>query len=629
MRYLHFVTEVCEWTEGRLARGDLAARAHATFGPTNPRARENLARLFEALDTWCGEGTRAFVERYLALDRHERDRVTIYPSRGESHVDLFGACCMSYGALVGQARAFSLERTLLYAALVHRAEKTAEFPRRLRVLRNLLKASEGAIRADATTELVAVVRRFVIDGDLTRLQPFNARQAEEERQKAKLLVAHPDLAPTLFKLEDHPLLRGCLAAFTLDASAFAAHAEAFELLFGDKALRRALTGALLACGEYARSLQGYEHRFQFGSGSKEKDEVWRRLLSGSELRGLDGTRRTLTALLDRFSATEGESAQRLDAITRAWLAERESVGEFDWRYYLVKYPAMREGDSGIYVGLNGSLGYSLCMLFKLRLSSHYRDPYVLAILRASGAPAGSVRDPWFTGYEHLPRWLHLERSGVELRCSPSRIELSAPTREGHAAAFAEVCARHGVKVDGALHVLEVPQVSHEGATSTHGTASNWAPRWCATSSPPGVERGTREALLPRVRRAARSSSAEGVTSDGWRSPARGRDRAAGAEATVDGAPDRLFFLETPPSGEAAHRIVAERDAWKSALVALEAEDIATWNLGDGWPVLWATRDMSSPLEADDQTAAVTAFFRERVAAAKRHGLVARYLAAAE
>ena len=123
---------------------------------------------------------------------------------------------------------------------------------------------------------------------------------------------------------------------------------------------------------------------------------------------------------------------------------------------------MREGDSGIYVGLNGSLGYSPCMLSKLRLSSHYRDPYVLAILRESGAPAGTVRDPWFTGYEHIPRWLHLERSGVELRCSPSRIELVAPTRASHAAAFADVRARHGVQVDRALHVLEVPQVSHGG-----------------------------------------------------------------------------------------------------------------------------------------------------------------------
>ena len=26
---------------------------------------------------------------------------------------------------------------------------------------------------------------------------------------------------------------------------------------------------------------------------------------------------------------------------------------FDWRYYLVKYPSMREGDTGIYYGVDG------------------------------------------------------------------------------------------------------------------------------------------------------------------------------------------------------------------------------------------------------------------------------------
>ena len=53
----------------------------------------------------------------------------------------------------------------------------------------------------------------------------------------------------------------------------------------------------------------------------------------------------------------------------SWLAEREQRTFFDWRYYLVKYPAMRgsrderrEGRTGIYWGVDGELGYSLCML---------------------------------------------------------------------------------------------------------------------------------------------------------------------------------------------------------------------------------------------------------------------------
>lgn len=99
------------------------------------------------------------------------------------------------------------------------------------------------------------------------------------------------------------------------------------------------------------------------------------------------------------------------------------------------------------------------------------------------------------------------------------------------------------------------------------------------------------------------------------------------QATADGAPDLLFFLETPPSKEAARRIHSERAAWEAALVSLREEGATSWHLGDGWPVLRATRDLRTLLDAEDQTAAVTAFFRDCLAAAKRHGLTARYLAA--
>jgi hypothetical protein len=99
------------------------------------------------------------------------------------------------------------------------------------------------------------------------------------------------------------------------------------------------------------------------------------------------------------------------------------------------------------------------------------------------------------------------------------------------------------------------------------------------------------------------------------------------QATADGAPDLLFFLETPPTKEAARRIHSERAAWEEGLVALRAESAANWHLGEGWPVLRATLDLRTLLDAEDQTAAATAFFRECLAAAKRHGLIARYLAA--
>ena len=463
MRYLLFVTEVCEWTEKRAAVGEVEARAFAAFGPSNPHARAHLDLLFSALDAWCGDDPpRAFFARLLTIDRHEPAKLTLYAGRGGDRVDLFAACCRSYGNGNKASRDFSLARTLLlYAAVVHRIGKTTEFPRRLRTLRNLIEASGDAISSETMPSLLPVVRRFVIDGDLDALQHFKKRQVEEERQKAKLLTTHPDLAPALCRLEDHPLLRGCLAAFALDLEpdVFARRAAAFEELFADKALRGALTGALLACGDYAQPIPRFTHRFQFGSASQ--GDTWSGLFDGSGRGGDDDLRHALATLLDQVAFAEGEMAQRLDAVSRAWLAEREAAQELDWRYYFVKYPAMREGTSGIYVGLNGRFGYSLCMLDKVRLSSNYRDPYLSAIMQQSGAPASAVRDPWpwFTGYENVPRWMRLARSGGALRCVESGIALQPSKTPAHTDSFAEVCARHGVGVDG---VMKVPQITRDG-----------------------------------------------------------------------------------------------------------------------------------------------------------------------
>lgn len=466
MRYLHFVTEVCEWMGGDVGSGDPEARAEAAFGPSTSRAADNLRMLFDAFDAWCGEDIPAFFARHLTLERHAPETVTIFAGAGEKTVNLLDACCRSYGAFNGGSRVFSLDRALLlYATLVHRIEKTAEFPRRLRVLRNLIEATGGE-RSEAMPSLLPVVRRFVIDGDLDALQHFHKGQVEEERQKARLLAARPDLAPSLLRLEDHPLLRGCLAAFTLDVdpAVFARRAVVFEELFSGKALHRALTGALLACGDYAQRLPRFDHRFQFGSVTQ--GNTWRALFDGSGRSGIEGTRRALAALLDRVATEEGGMAQRLDAVTRVWLAQREAAAEFDWRYYMVKYPAMREGASGIYVGLNKSLGYSLCMLDKTQMNSNYRDPYLSAIMQRSGAPKSAVYDlDKFSGPETTPRWLRLTRSGGALRCVESGFQLGAPQALGLSDVFAEVCARYRVGADG---LMKVPQVARQGGlVDTH------------------------------------------------------------------------------------------------------------------------------------------------------------------
>ena len=338
---------------------------------------------------------------------------------------------------------------LLFAAVVHLARKSGDFPRRLRVLRNLIEASADGLSAEAMPTLLASVRRYVVDGTLSTIAGFHRGQLDEEIAKAAFLAAHPALAPTLFALEDHPLLRGCLAAFSLDASVFAARAVAFERVFADRSAWDELTGSLLACGDYGQTLR-YD-RWRLGSSSDS--EVWGELLTRPDRGASAGLLAALGTLLDHVASSTGSLRETLRSVSDAWLASREGAGEFDWRYYLVKYPAMREGASGVYVDPFDH-GFDLCMLRGSKLSGYYRDPYLLAAWRLSGVDAARAPDGWFRGYEE--RWLALTRSGASLRFVGRGIELRPPPAPANRAVFDQFCVVHGVGPD---HHITVPQVA--------------------------------------------------------------------------------------------------------------------------------------------------------------------------
>jgi hypothetical protein len=55
---------------------------------------------------------------------------------------------------------------------------------------------------------------------------------------------------------------------------------------------------------------------------------------------------------------------------------------------------MPEGTTGIYFGVDGMLGYSICMLRTKFLSGWYQDPILLELWRSSGV-GDKVEDPWF------------------------------------------------------------------------------------------------------------------------------------------------------------------------------------------------------------------------------------------
>src|SRR5699024_4325621 len=290
--------------------------------------------------------------------------------------NLLRRCLQTFGDVRGRrARVFSLGHSLLlYGILLHRSYVTEDFRIRLRTLRNLIAASEYIIRLDTMPALLRDVERVIRDGDLTTLERFTHDARHDETRKQEFLSDHPQLRRVLNRLEDNPVLLGRLAVFDLEPSLIEDRAKTFERVFADHHSWPLLTGALLASGDYYRRRPRWSQRF-FGTGRAESISVWQNLLGTGTFNDLEKTRQVLMGFLDRISgATDLVSAY--SGIMDVWLAERDAREHFDWRYYLVKYPAMRSGWSGQYMSEDGQPGYRLCMLKRTRMTSYYRDPYL-------------------------------------------------------------------------------------------------------------------------------------------------------------------------------------------------------------------------------------------------------------
>ena len=449
MNYFAFVLEICEWREGR-SRSDAPIRperrAQELFGENNPRHREHLAFFFDALDVWADEpDIRATFEAFFTISA-STPGIRLFGASPQ--VNLFRACCERYGATRGTVRAYSLTDTqLLYATLVHRIHRTPDAARRLRQLRNVNEASQFELRVQNMPKLIAEVEDFMRSGSLDALATFNQNQVADEHDKQEFLAEHPELEPAIQQLEDQPILRGTLAAFDLDAATVAPRAAAFEAAFAPEHWP-ALTGALLATGEYQRDFARSDYHL-FGSPATES--VWRAVLvDRGDRASLARTRAVLASFLDTLAASNDPVGAQLEAIVERFVEDCLAHAALDWRYYLVRYPWMREGNSGIYYGADHALGYELTMLRKSVQRSWYRDPYLYAIWRESGSPQdvtdprspGGGTGPWFIGYSTDERWMRLERSGTGIRSVPTGIAVQPPAAEEHRITFESVCQQH-------------------------------------------------------------------------------------------------------------------------------------------------------------------------------------------
>jgi hypothetical protein len=428
MRYFRFVTEVLAWRSDIVfgKNDNFEEMAKKVFGSSDSHSLANLDWLMEALDVWLtpdntgklrptniksefeGIFTRSDTPAPLLL------RVFNFRDFEEKKygVDMFHACCELY-----DQRAWRLPHTLqLYGVLLGLIAKTpqTDFMRRLRLLRNLIEASNDEIRAGERNnmpKLLREVEQVMLHESLDALTTFNQEHVANEHVKRDFLRAHPNLRDDLYKLEDHPLLRGGLWVFDLDAAqlpeTFLQRTAQFQRLF--KEPYQDICGALLAKGVYGRWVDRESGYSQIDLGSPVNDEPWSELFLGKKVdKGLHPTEGPLMGLLDDMV-----SGVTLDNIMTAFLSN--TATQKDWRYYLVKYPSMRQGNSGRY--LFSQEKYEACMLDVWQLNSKYRDPYLQALMYQAKLTENSVESVRFTGYATTPRYLTFKESGLKIRAA--------------------------------------------------------------------------------------------------------------------------------------------------------------------------------------------------------------------
>lgn len=460
LNYLSFLIEVCEWKQGTVVAGTTESRTRALFDASNPAAQDHLRYLIEAFDTWAeGDPSPYFTALFASVGQETSaaGSVPLFLSAGKTN--LFESCITTYGQYRGATRVFTFgQQLLLCAVLAYRTGCSTEvddtLKRRIRIIRNLIEASENEIRLDRMSLLLAEVEDIALNGLHSGSTSFNRDQFEDELVKAAFMETHPHLTPTVFELEDHDILRGSLVAFELDADSLPGRASAFSELFRSREHWTSITGALLAAGPYARPRDRAQRSFQFGVGVRGSEAAWRSVLGTGGRSDLAATRVAFMKLLDSV-AEQGDVETALNSLREQAIQDYATQGRFDWRYYLVKYDEMREGRSGIYFGRDGDLGYSLCMLHRTQRNSNYRDPYLLAIWKISGV-GDRIEDPWFTGYEWNERWITLVKSGVRIRCLSEGFAVSPPSDASLDDGYQEVCAQFGIQDQ----LLPIAQSAH-------------------------------------------------------------------------------------------------------------------------------------------------------------------------
>jgi hypothetical protein len=306
--------------------------------------------------------------------------------------NLFTLCCQNS---LSHTNRFMLAGCLL--ALTTGLEYNNAAARRLRILRNILEHSSREFVDTHYADQIRGVYSLVAEGRIEAQSRFNTRQIEEEKAKAELRDSFPndaELHNALDYLEDHPLLRGRLAVFSQKDHAgegFYFNRETvlqgkrfFELAFGETPVSYdILVRGLLGQDDYA--LREGSRLYLGSEGAAKRQDIF----ATPDQQGFPRVRNAVQSLVAKTAtAKNGEDLERMiDSVAETWAKEQQAKGEMDWRFYFVKYPAMRPDyceTQGFYHWGYSPKSFNQLHLKKTTRRSEYWNPFLWAAYVEAG-----------------------------------------------------------------------------------------------------------------------------------------------------------------------------------------------------------------------------------------------------
>lgn len=386
LRYFKFICDILCYRSGESPQGrsndefDLLERY---FSSKNADSIKNIETLESFFDCWCNipgyDNATDFLSSFMATV-HTPGSILV---ENRYKIDIFEDCLHSYSDKTGRIRQFPLNRiVLLYAITIYLQNTDSitveQFARRIRIINNLIQNSEDEV-SDRTDRnripaILSEVDAIVFTGEIdeTIENNFNVNQLVEEKEKITFLKRNPDKAEAVFRLEDHPMLRGQISIVGLDHIDYV---DRFYSLFSctwDK-----IDCALMSIENYGQQGQQERNKWRYQFASKGMLYAWNELFHKSANSGFENTKKTLVQLL---ASAETFTDDTLQTLTDKYITACEAAGLYPWRYYYVKYPVFRPG---VYGKLSNSHADEKPYLFsvmqtKTQWSSNTYMPYLKA-----------------------------------------------------------------------------------------------------------------------------------------------------------------------------------------------------------------------------------------------------------